>query len=210
MSYNILYHSTMHKAGGGNPSSHLYYTFENSLGELVRSGPINTMTRLLLRLSPGDILPVPREQLERIRKTSPPPKVLLETVTSAGGSSPVKSAINTTTGQLYLLEQGQLRAVSNAGALPFHGVSLANVSHGLDDFWTNLLPRGPPVPDIYRDNQLFRLSSSREVFVFKDGKMHSVASAGVFFAHGWSFDSVIVLTDVNDFNVIPRGDPMVS
>jgi hypothetical protein len=89
-------------------------------------------------------------------------------------------------------------------------VPLKNVSHGLDDFWTNLLPHGPPVPDIYRDNQLFRLSASREVFVFKDGKMHSVASAGVFFAHGWSFDSVIVLTDVNDFNLIPRGDPMVS
>ena len=58
----------------------------------------------------------------------------------------------------------------------------------------------------WKNNTLYKLFYSREVFVISGFELHSINSVQVMFNHGLDFEDVNVITDV-EFNQFPIGDP---
>jgi hypothetical protein len=180
---------------------HVFYVYESETGELMRAGPVTNALRLLLGLSPTDILEVPRNQLERIRRGPMPP------IQQFFGADHKKDlAVNSTSGQLYLVESGALRAVPDISALAVRDITHASIIQGVAEVFLRMVTPGPPIPDIYRDNTLIRYARSKEVFLVYGGRRHSVPGVGTFYRHGWDFDQVIVISNEKDVNIIPVGE----
>jgi hypothetical protein len=185
----------------------MYYVYEKE-GKLYRAGPVDSFFRLLLHLSPGDVLDLPREVIDRMHPSPQIPALLLRGINISATHDLV---FNTSSGKLFLIEAGVVRPVppNCMEALEYRGFgrNVTTYLQNVDDVFLSIVPVGPPIPNV-RENSLIRWSSSREVFVIQGGKKRLISSAGVFMAHGWDFGDVLVLTQQADVDYYPRGDPV--
>jgi hypothetical protein len=192
----------------------VFYVYERN-GQLLRSGPIDALRHL--RLSPGDIMRVSRSKLDMIPLGPPPPLQLFQHIAESPTSSWL--AVNSSTGELNLVEHGRLHAIPNRDALIGLGFTTSNdsvnstpnttVLQNVEGVWLAGLPKGPPVPDIYRNGSLFRFAGAREIFVHTDGQKRPISNMGVFSRYGWDLDQVVTVSSINDFNRMPVGPPIL-
>jgi len=170
----------------------------------------NVPSVLLAGLGPTDILRLPSAQLSAIPQGPPIPHEFF--------TPGARIAVNES-GVIWLVADGARRVVTTQ-FLEFFNISLLNVDAArnkegerarvVGEFLPIIVPTVlPPLPNIYKAGTLVRWAGSREVFaLLEDKKLHLVPSANVFFARGWDFSSVIVVTDKRDLDLLPTGDPL--
>jgi hypothetical protein len=174
-------------------------------------------------LSQGDILFLPADEVEKIPLSHlrfPPIR----------GDETHNVIVNTTLGQLYIYfpekEVFRLYTSTIAGLSLFGFTTVANadsdattsppaaaaswtcpnITQHISDQWLQeLFAIGAPLPNIYYQGSLIRLSSQREVYVVLEGVKRLIPSVAVFFRYGSDWNQVQVIVDVDDFNRIPTG-----
>ena len=61
------------------------------------------------------------------------------------------------------------------------------------------------LPNVYKNNALFRFHTSKQVYVFLNGTKFAIPDASTFLSRGYDFSNVITLLHTADFDIIPDG-----
>lgn len=227
-----LLFSEIAREEAANLSTPIYYLHHDPTSLIPeRVGPINDHLRVILRLSQGEILYMPPEDVEALPMSHlrfPP----------IGADDSRNSVINTTSGLLYIyfpdrevfrLYSSTIQGLSLFGftTLPPTNTTVAkdatiqsnapqsnewtcpNITQNISDLWLNeLFAIGPPLPNIYYHGSLIRLASQREVYVVLQGVKHMIPNVSVFMQYGSDWSQVQVIADIDDFNRIPTGSSL--
>jgi hypothetical protein len=176
-----------------------YAVLKSSDGKISRHGHVNSFFMNFGRLNEGDVYHLSKTELDLIPLGPPLPHAL----THVGG------VINTTIGHLYLVLDHDLRSLpTGPEVLNLFNIHSNNITSNVDEEWIKKSGKKLPVSNIYHENTLFRAQNEKVVYAFQNGQKRPINNVGVFFAHGWDFNDVIIVTDLLDMERIPYGDPL--
>lgn len=199
-----------------SPSTQVFYLHREAFNRIPeRVGPITDHLRQVLRLSQGDILFLPNEQVQKL------PLSHLRFPPISSGENARSLILNTTEGHLYMYfpDKEIFRLYSSTiDGLKYFGFQVTpgktasdastclEIIQNISEKWlTSLFSLGPAIPNIFRERALIRFVESKEVFVVLNGEKRSIPNMGVFFQYGSDFSEVQVVVDRGDFNLIPTG-----
>ena len=132
-------------------------------------------------------------------------------MTTAGNTSG-GVLFNTTGGDFYLHRHQMLRPVIPSTAVDLLRLRSTNVTLSTTLLHPALLDfyrQGGSLPDIYRNNSLYKVKGQRVVYVTLDGFRRMVWSANVFSLYpSWRMEDVVEVNVVEDMELLPIGLPV--
>jgi hypothetical protein len=202
-----------------------FYIIYDSVTNLMQSRHCNATDfnfQQNLRLGFGDMISVTQEELSDVKKGSPVPWILrgehlgrrlfnFSTHASA-------AIVGLTSPSLYILNKGSFRKLTfpyTNETMLFHLWDLEENVGQLKGMQLDNLPRrGDNVPDIYRSNLLIRYSQQKEIFWItingSIGIKRPINSMQVAMKYGFDLNQVIVVNDLEDIDMIPTGEPLMT
>lgn len=169
---------------------------------ISRHGDATKSFIFAMSLGPEDILLLSLDALETIPEGHPIPHEMF----SHGFRGFVNDSI---TGALWLVSNGQKRQLPRDALQYYHkNTSEPVLTFNTTSFFFSLIPSGPAIPDIYANNTLVRWAGSKSVFLLRDGRIHSVPRAQIFFDNGWEFSQVKVIASMEDLAIVPEGESL--
>jgi hypothetical protein len=203
-----------------------FYIIYDSVTNLMQSRHCNATDfdfQQRLRLGFGDILSVTQEELSDIKQGSSVPWYLKgeHLVRRLFNFSTHASAadVGLTNTSLYILSKGFFRLLTflyTNETMLFHLWDLEEHVGSLKGMQVDTLPRKGDIPDIYHSNSnlLIRYSQQKEIFwvTFNGtiGIKRSINSMQVAMNHGFDLNQVIVVNELEDMDIIPTGEPLMT
>lgn len=113
--------------------------------------------------------------------------------------------------QAFLVEKGFLRMIPSLKAAsqmaknrnrPVHLIDRSRIAV------VDSIPLGKDLPAFYTDGSVLRCKTCREIFMVINETRHSIPSMDVFIKLGKDLSDVIILSDMELYELFPIGDPM--
>ena len=103
----------------------------------------------------------------------------------------------------FILEKTRfLRRIFERETFIFHNTSLPLASI-VDMEILQYLRHDADLPNVYKNDALFRFHTSKQVYVFLNGTKFAIPDVGTFLARGYDFTNVITLFHTADLDIIP-------
>lgn len=176
-----------------------YFILKTRTGELRRHGNVTPLFLRTNHIGEGDIYSANKEELDFICLGPPVPYPI-----SRG-----EGVINTTIGQLYLINAGTCRKLhDDPEVFNVFGITSSNITSQVDEEWMTMFLIKSPILNIYRNNTLVRPYNSKEISVIINCKRHIVMNSRSFFIFGWKLHDVVIVKELSDLSRLPIGSPI--